>query len=247
MSIKNITVLIAEDEALGRSKIVNLVKQLDWVNSVIITKDGEQALKEINSKKPDLVFMDINMPKLSGIDVILNASHQPHVIFTTAYDQYAIKAFELGAIDYLLKPFSNKRFQSTIDRIQELIPTHKDSLLQFNSLSSKNNPINYLFVRDGNRIKKIIPNEIEWIEGDCEYLRIHLDKSSYLIRLRMYEIEKLLSSHDFIKVHRSRIVNLNKVKDLKSIGNGRFMIIFYNNTCVNTSREGAKILRSKFL
>ncbi len=242
------SVLIAEDEPLARQKLVRLVSEVKWLGEVFEAVDGEAAKSAIDHLKPHVIFMDIKMPKLSGLEALNQSKHQAKVIFTTALDQYGVLAFELGAIDYLLKPFSNERFKIAITKLKDQIHTptlNIDYLTDFQKKLWGNLP--HFFVRIGKRVKKINTESVEWIEGDGEYLRLHTGTHYHLIKMRLYEIELALGQRNFIKVHRSRIINLSQISELKTISNGKFEIIFNSGKTTKSSREGAQVLRTLVL
>ncbi len=242
------TVLIAEDEPLAREHIYQLANDTEWLGTIHQVVDGEAAKLALDKLQPDIVFMDINRPKMSGLEALKLASHQPKVIFTTALDEYGVLAFELGAIDYLLKPFSRKRFNQAMNRLRfRLIePTENIGYLdQLNTNTWENLP--FIFVRNGNKINKIETKLIEWIEGDGEYMKIHLQNHEYLIKVRLYQLIQLLDPNHFIQIHRSRVINIKQIKELKKISNGKFEVTFISDNTTSSSRKGAIKLKALML
>src|SRR5499427_2507526 len=199
----NDSVLIADDEPLARRTLRDHLTRLGWKGQIHEAADGETAITVANQQRPELVFLDIVMPGATGLEVLEQLAYEPQVIFTTAYDQYAVTAFELGALDYLLKPFGRERLERVVHRAQAALATPaapllaraKESLEQTRTLSR-------IFVRDGNRIVPIPLANLERIQGADDYVTICTAAKSYLVSLRLSDLEGRLREANFLRIHR---------------------------------------------
>lgn len=256
-----INVVIVDDEPLAREGISLRLQQETDINVIAGCGDGSDAIRTILSLKPDLVFLDIKMPKISGFDVInaVGVGHMPAVIFLTAYDEFAIQAFNVHAIDYLLKPIDDIRFQESLTHVREQILKKQISAksLQLTQLLNQRNallnaaqpiePVNVsnpgrLVIRDNGHIYLLQASEIYWVEAEGDYVSVHTPQKSHLVRETMKNMEQRLSAQGFQRVHRSSIVNLSYVRELVSLDNGDYKIILHKNTAVKLSRNYRDIL-----
>jgi len=225
-------VILADDEPLARLKLQRLINDVPWLDLVGEASDTH-----------------IRMPDGTGIDVMKTTHHKPHVIFTTAYDSYAVTAFELGALDYLLKPFSKTRFLSALERACQtgkMAPIFLKQLTEADNNLSKEKILSRIFVPDGDHVLLINVNDIERFEGQGDYALVYVKDRKYLVRIRLKELEKRLDPTNFVRVHRSHIINLNRIKKLTPIGNGRFKIILKSDVIIPGSRQGSRLLRRYF-
>jgi two-component system, LytTR family, response regulator len=244
MKIKTI---IIEDEEAARSLLKNFLAAFDDLELMGEFADGFSGLKAINEMKPDLVFLDIQMPRLTGFEVLELADHKPVIVFTTAFDQYAIKAFEANATDYLLKPFSRERFATAVNKAKEKINSHaKDdesirSLIK--TMDKKPEIIDRIAVRTGNKINVIPVHEINYIEADGDYVKIHTKEGNFLKEKTMKYFETHLDTKDFIRIHRSYIANVNQILKLDYYDKENYMAVLKNNERLKVSNSGYKLLR----
>ncbi len=242
-----IRVMIADDEPLARRKLRDLISDVAWVECVGETGDGPSTIEMIDEMTPGLLFLDIRMPGASGLKVLERVTHKPHVIFTTAFDQYAVTAFELQALDYLLKPFGPERFRKALARAQEVLE-HRDeevpsSLQRSQGALSEDGAITRLFVRERGKILPLSVQDIEHLEACDDYVALHVASRRHLVQVRLNEFETRLDQRKFIRVHRSHIVNLDFVTALVPYDGARFQVELRDGTIIIASRARSKELR----
>src|SRR5271168_1566403 len=208
-----IRALVVDDEPLARSNLTVLLRQDPAVETVGECGSGAEAVAEIRKSKPDLVFLDVQMPECDGFDVLemLGRDLPPAVVFVTAYDHYALRAFEAGALDYVLKPFDNARFERALDRAKEKIRLGRANAAENRELSR---PVERIAVKSAGQVVFLRPSQIDWIEAADYYACLHVGPKSHLLRRSMAELEQELDRAVFCRVHRSTIVNLNRVRGL---------------------------------
>ncbi len=231
--------IIVDDEPLARQQLRGLVQNHDWLELVGEASDGLKAVEIIDDVKPDLVFLDIRMPGRTGLEVVEQLSHKPHIIFTTAYEEFAVVAFELQALDYLLKPFGRRRFERAVGRLTN----NADELVDRVRSVLDDKPLQRLFVRERGKVRQVPVNEIRRIEAADDYADVYTASSNHLISCRMKMLEKRLDPSIFVRIHRSSIVNLNFVREMASCGNGRYEVTMNDDEILIASRSGAARLR----
>ncbi len=240
------TVLIVDDEPLARALINKLLKSFAEFEVIGECSNGKEAVKAIRDRSPDLVFLDVQMPGMDGFSVLeeIKATALPALIFVTAYDQYAIKAFDFHAVDYLLKPFSFSRFKDALSRSKESIlqkTASGDLGRQIASLleTHQNRPphLQRLFLKDNGKIVLLEPSKIDWIEADDKYVCLHTAKRSYLIRQTLTAFVAELDPQTFARIHRSYIVNLGRVSELHPLFNGEYVLIMTDGKKLSLSRN----------
>jgi two-component system LytT family response regulator len=241
--------LVVDDEALAREALKDILSQLDDIEMVGECSNGFEVVKEVGEKKPDLIFLDIQMPKLDGFDVVeLLGEESPFIIFVTAYDEYAIRAFETHALDYLMKPVRAERLQQALDRVRELmklkIPQTTDVLIQ----SHKNQfiPISRILVRYGLEVFIIPVEDITHIQAEDDYVRIFTSEKSYLKQERMNRLEQMLDPRSFCRIHRSYILNINYLSKIEPHSKDSKIAILKNKTSLPISRSGYDQLMKLF-
>ncbi len=240
-----INVLIVDDEKLSREKIRSFLETNPDFKIIGECGNGVQAIESILNQKVDLVLLDIQMPDLNGFGVIeeLGARPLPHVIFITAHDEFAIKAFEVNAIDYLLKPFDKERFDKALERAKvtlknsaQLALTDKiDHLLE--SIREKQPFVNRFVIKSSGRIYFLKAEQIDWIESAGNYVIFHSGKDEHLYRETLKSLEQKLDPEHFIRIHRSRIVNIDRIKELQPWSHGDYLIILQDGTDLLLSRN----------
>jgi two-component system LytT family response regulator len=252
MTATKIRALIVEDEPLARRTLREIIAEVPWLELVGEAETGTHAVEMIDALAPDLVFLDIEMPELSGIEVLGRVSHAPAVIFTTAYDRYAVSAFELEALDYLLKPFGRERCLAALERARRVLPLGATSngvplappvVERARSVVSDTGPLTRLFVRDRDRIVPVAAVDIERLEAADDYVEVHTKVRSYLVYLTLNDFERRLDPERFIRVHRAHIVNLDFVKQLVPFDGSRMQVEMRDGTKILASRTRSKELR----
>ena len=239
-----IRTLVVDDEPMGRERVLALLQQEDDVEVIGECSDGTQAIAAIQPHSPDLVFLDVQMPGANGFGVIdaVGAERMPNVIFVTAYDEYALKAFEYHALDYLLKPFNRDRFQETLKHARASLERRRAGdlgrrlLALVNDIKPDAPRLERLVVKSGGRVFFLRTDEIDWIEAAGNYVRLHLGEESHLFRETMNRMESRLDSRRFVRIHRSRIVNTERIKELQPWFNGEYVVILRNGTRLTLSR-----------
>jgi two-component system LytT family response regulator len=240
--------IIVEDEKPARELVKAFLKEHENIELVGECDNGFDGVKAINETKPDLVFLDIQMPKLTGFEMIELLDEVPDVIFTTAFDQYAIKAFELSAVDYLMKPFSKKRFSEAIEKVYHRISQNqeKPKIKEFaNQVKEDTEEIERIFVKTGSKIDVVPVNEIVRIESEDDYVEIFTPKGKFLKKETMNYLEKVMPKDTFVRVHRSSIINLNQIQKIEKYGKDSSMVILKDGSRVNVSKSRIKDLRSQ--
>lgn len=242
-----IRVIIIDDEPLARSLLINFLSTIDDVEVVGEFENGFQGLKGINELKPDLVFLDIQMPKLNGFEMLELLDELPHVIFITAYDQYAVKAFENNAIDYLLKPYSQERLNSAFEKARYFIKNSSNSkevksLLQ--EIDHHAETIDRVAVKTGTKINIIYIEDIQYLESQDDYVMIYTEGAKYLKQKTMKFFENGLPANSFVRVHRSYIVRIDFVDQIELYEKDSYVIKLKNGKTIPVSKSGYNRLRS---
>ena len=246
-------VLVADDEPLARQGLKLLLDRQREVESVSEARNGREAISLIREQKPDLVLLDVQMPRTDGFAVVrsIGAERMPPVIFVTAHDQYAIQAFEVAAIDYLLKPVTEERFalsfKRAIGRLRGM--PHEEATRQVMAmLGAVANPPRQLerfAVRSGERTIFVPVDEVDWIEAFQNYVRVHAGTAAHLLHVPMNTIESVLDSSRFLRIHRSHIVNVRRIAQLWSITHGQYVIELKSGHRLQSGRTyGERIRRS---
>jgi two-component system LytT family response regulator len=245
-----LTTLVVDDEPLARRKLADLIAEVPWATQVGEASDGRAALNATLALRPDVIFLDIQMPELDGLQVVEHLAqhgHSPAVIFTTAFDRYAIAAFELDALDYLLKPFGMRRLLTALERARArlergstpaTLERAREALGRGEALMSER-----IFVRDGNAVLPLPLNAIERIEGQDDYSLLHVAGARHLVSLRLGALEGWLPNPPFLRVHRSHIVNLDHVDRLVGLDDARFDVHMAGGAVIRASRARSREIR----
>ncbi|MBL0170309.1 MAG: response regulator transcription factor [Gemmatimonadaceae bacterium] len=240
-----VTALIADDEPLARAGMRAMLAPIEWITCVGEAANGPAALDAIDTLRPELVFLDIQMPGMLGTEVARRATHDPYVIFTTAWAQHAAEAFELGALDYLLKPFGADRLALTLERVRASMsePVVAPALDRYRE-TSRGGPISRVFVRSGRAIIPVAVDSVSWFEADGDYVAVHVGRARHLVHVALSRLETRLDPARFARIHRTSIVNLDHVKAFKRLGKGRLVAELTDGTLLDVSRSKARELRA---
>jgi two-component system LytT family response regulator len=232
-----IRAVIVDDEPLARTNLSLLLKLDPEIDVVSECGSGVDAPKEIRRIKPDLLFLDVQMPECDGFDVLelLGKDMPPAVVFVTAYDQYALRAFEAGALDYLLKPFDDARFDLALNRAKQKIARGKD----------RPRTLEYLTVKSAGQVAFVSLSSIDWIEAADYYVGLHVGPKTHLLRRSITELEQDLDANVFLRIHRSTIVNLNRIRGLKLNEDGEYTVLLESGTRLRMSRRYRKPLQDR--
>ena len=252
----NLRALVVDDEDLARERIRNFLQAEGDVEVVGECADGRSAVDAIEQTRPDVVFLDVQMPEMDGFEVVraLEAGHVPAVVFVTAYDEYAVRAFEVHALDYLLKPFSSIRFRATLAHARDQLHRHHAGELGRKLLTlaptlwdKPGGPRpERLLVRSAGRVHFVRTAEIEWCEAAGNYVRLHVGQDSHLFRETMNSLESKLDPRQFVRVHRSTIVNVEQIEQLRSSLGGESTVFLRNGVKVTLSRGYRESFQERF-
>jgi two-component system, LytTR family, response regulator len=252
-----ITTVIVDDEPLAREVVRTRLKSETDIKIVGEAVDGPGAVKMIRALQPDLVFLDVQMPAMDGFEVIeqVSSDHLPIVVFVTAYDRYALKAFEAQALDYLLKPFTTDRFQTALERARteiakageldthrrliELLDArqHGPQTREGNHAIRGEGPLLRFAVKHNQRIVLVKVDDVDWIESSANYARLHARGTPHMVRMTMSELEKRLDPVRFARIHRSTIVQVDRIKDIAPAWHGDFDVTLRDGTVLRLSRS----------
>ena len=237
-------VLIADDEPLARERLRMLLGTEDWVEIAGECHTGADAVAAIQKLRPDLVFLDVQMPGATGFDVIqqVGVAEMPPVVFVTAYDRYALRAFDVHALDYLLKPFDRERFQQALARARQHLQRKDAGELERRLLelvqdlrSSPPRPERFV-IKSGGRVFFVRAEEIDWIEAAGNYVKLHVGNEAHLLRETMNSLEAQLDPDVFYRIHRCHIVNIERVKELQPWFNGEYVVFLRSGARLTLSR-----------
>jgi two-component system LytT family response regulator len=228
----NIRVIIVDDEPLARKRIRRFLADEPEISIVAECGMGREAIQTIESSSPDVLFLDIQMPEMGGFEVLQSISPErmPFVIFTTAYDEHALKAFEVHALDYLLKPFNQARFQKALERARMRLanrgPGENKGLTDLiGKLRTEQTYLSRFMIKSASRVVLLKANEVDWIESAANYALLHVGDKTHLVRETMQTLETRLCPRTFQRISRSAIVNLERVRELQPLGKGQYVII----------------------
>jgi two-component system LytT family response regulator len=237
-----IRVVVADDQPMARERLISLLAAEPGVELAGAAASGPEAVACIRQNSPDLVFLDLQMPGMDGFKVIeeVGLDRMPPTVFVTAHDEYAVRAFEVQAIDYLLKPFGRHRFQSALARARRFLERERQGdmagrlveLLQSNT----RRPGERLLVKSGGRVQFVEVDAIDWVEAEGNYVRLYVGDQVHLMRETMNGLIEKIGSHKFFRIHRSRIVNINRVRELLIAGGGDYQVVLEDGTRLGLSR-----------
>lgn len=237
--------IVVDDEMLARQIIREMLEHDDEVEIVAECINGREAVEAIQTHQPDLLFLDIQMPEVAGFEVLeaMKGERSPIVIFVTAYDQYAVRAFDYHALDYLLKPFDRERFEMAVSRAKAQLRRDRNGELDkrivalLEALKAEARYVERLVIKNGGRVFFLETGEVNWIEAEGNYVRLHTDKKAHLLRETISSLEEQLDPKKFLRVHRSTIVRIDSIRELQPWFHGEYHIILHNGTKLTLSRN----------
>jgi two-component system LytT family response regulator len=251
MSTTKIRTVVVEDEPVARERLLSLLGEESDVEVVGACGDGREAAAAIQKMAPDLVFLDVQLPEMDGVTLArsLDPVHRPAVVFVTAHDGYALPAFEIHALDYLLKPFSAQRFRAALSYAREHLAQRRATTLGrqiLDLLPEMQKPVvpapapsltlDRLIVKSSGRIYFVRTADIDWCEAEGNYVRVHVGSQQHLVRETMNRMEAQLDSAQFVRIHRSTIVNVDRIQELRSSFNGEHLVVLRTGTRLTMSR-----------
>lgn len=245
MVMARIRALVVDDEALARERVQSLLQKEPDVECVGACANGPEAVAAVAELTPDLVFLDVQMPGLDGFGVVeaVGPDKMPAVVFVTAYDRYALRAFEIHALDYLLKPFDRPRFQKTLQRVRDHLALQKNNGVEerlaalLDDVQATRKPmVDRLVIKSAGRVTFVKADEVDWVEAAGNYARVHVGKEEHLIRETMNALEAKLDPAKFVRIHRSTIINLERVRELQPWFHGDYVVILKDGKQLTLSR-----------
>lgn len=247
--------LIVDDEPLARSIVRRMIESHQDIEVAAECENGPEAIEHIESESPDLVFLDVQMPEVDGFQVIssLEPEKLPYFIFVTAYDQYAVKAFEVHALDYLLKPFDQERFDAALDRARKQILSENSGsfnekllALVAESAGRSHEYLTRFIIKSGGRVFFLKTDEIDWIEAEGNYVALHVGKQRHLFRSAIGALEPQLDPKEFRRIHRSTLVNIDRIKELQPWFRGDYRVVLRDGTQLRLSHRFRQNLDKDF-
>jgi two-component system, LytTR family, response regulator len=239
--MRKVRALIAEDEPHARRSLVEYLADADWVELVGEAADGRQAVALVDELEPQLLFLDVRMPELTGLEVVQRIRHVPEIVFTTAYDRFAVAAFELGALDYLLKPFGRERFTVMLERARLRLGAAADAERARQALGGQ--PLRRVFARTGDRAVPIPVDSIVHVQACGDYSEVHCGAQKFLLHVSLGDLLGRLDPERFCRVHRSHVVNIDAVAYLRDYGDRRLLVGLRDGTEIVASRAASQDLR----
>ena len=237
--------VIAEDEELSRASLRQLVSEVDWVELVGEAADGHAAVETIDRLRPDLVFMDVMLPELTGLEVLQRVKHHPMIVFTTAYERFAVTAFELEALDYLVKPFGSRRFHETMSRVKRRFTQGAGGRAQGAGVGPGElppGPLERLFARVGSRIVPVPVREVSHFQAEGDYVRAFSGAASHLLYVSLTQLEERLQL-PFLRIHRSHMINVDYVQRVERHDERRYVVFLKDGSRIVASRSGTGALK----
>lgn len=253
--MKPIRALIVDDEQLARKRMRSMLDSRSDLQVLAECVNGKEAATAIKQLKPDLVFLDIQMPELDGFELIqsLDPSELPFIVFVTAFSEHAIQAFEINALDYLLKPFDVDRLTKSVERAKQQIHLGQSSDADFDQRMinvidelKSSAYVERLALKSDGRVHLVPTDDIVWIEAAGNYVRIHLQSRQFLLRETMKSLEHRIDPTKFIRIHRSTIVNLKYVQSLEPTFHGDYQVMLTDGNSLPLSRKYRAIMRERF-
>jgi two-component system LytT family response regulator len=248
--MNKIRAIIIDDEKLARSVIRNYLKENTEIELIDECSNGFEGIKKINELKPDLIFLDIQMPKISGFEMLELIDRPPVIIFTTAFDQFALKAFEVNAADYLLKPFSQDRFKEGLNKALLRLKDKSGNSAAIKKLIVENEQkiefLERIVIKDGPKISVVQVNDIKYLEAQDDYIMIYSGEGKFLKQKTMKYFEEHLNSADFVRIHRSYIASVKRIKKIELLEKENYQIILEDKTALPVSKSGYDKIKEIF-
>jgi two-component system LytT family response regulator len=239
-----IRALVVDDEPLARERLRELIAEVPWLERVGEAATGAEAVAAMDRLRPDLVFLDIQLPGMTGLEVLRCARHTPTVVFTTAHDRFAVTAFELGALDYILKPFGRERFGQAMRRSRPVLEARLGTgAVERARDVLQDGPLLRLFVRDGGRILPLPLSAVERVQASDDVVLIHAGDRVFRLNVPLAELEKRLDPRVFVRIHRSHLVNLEHVASLEPLDDSRLEVMLRSGLKLMASRQRSRGLR----
>lgn len=237
--------IIVEDEELARNLMKSFLAKIDAIDLIAECENGFEGVKMINELKPDLVFLDIQMPKITGFEMLELLDHKPQIIFATAYDQYALKAFDYNAADYLLKPYSQDRLKEAVEKVVERIQTEgkESDVAEKISEFPKEEYLDRIVVKDRHKIHIAPVDAVRYIESMDDYVMIYTTEGRWMKQKTMKYFENALNPKDFVRIHRSYIVKVNEIGEIQQYEKESYVVILHDKTKLKVSKTGYKNLK----
>ncbi len=242
MKLASMNALIVDDEPLARDGLRMLLREDAKVSHVFEAKNGREAVDVIRNEQPNIVFLDVQMPEMDGFDVLkeVGADNIPAVVFVTAHDRYAIQAFEINAIDYLLKPVARERFEQALHRARSRVAARNEDnrrmVALLETLASPSKHLERIAVRSAGKTYFVDLQDVDWIQAAENYVQLHTSSSKHLVHATVQTLQEVLDPQQFLRIHRSLIVNVRQVKELETATHGEFVFVLRNGTRVQSSR-----------
>jgi len=240
-----VTALVADDEPVARAGLRAMLGAFDWVSVVGEAANGPAAVEAIERLRPELLFLDVQMPGMLGTEVAHRLTHHPYIVFTTAFAEHAVSAFELGAVDYLLKPFGPTRLGAAMERVRAALgePAAHPALERLGDVLGQG-PISRLFVRSGGALVPVPVDRVSWFAADGDYVVAHVERARHMLHLSLNRLEARLDPKRFLRIHRTHIVNLDRVATFRRGARGQLVAELTDGTRLPVSRARAQELRS---
>ncbi|HEY3757760.1 MAG TPA: LytTR family DNA-binding domain-containing protein [Opitutaceae bacterium] len=245
--------VLADDEPVPRRRLRRMLRAAPNIEVVEECADGAATLAAIRRHQPDIVFLDVQMPGMNGFDVLraLGSERLPVIIFVTAFDRFALAAFEAQAVDYLLKPFGEVRVKQALERASAFLcgssaqEKLREKLTQLMRATAESPSAGCLFVKRDDRVIVLQPRDVDWIEAFGDYVRIYVGADSHLMRATLTEMERRLKREGFVRIHRSRLANLNRIKELRALSRGVSIVVLKNGTRLEASFPFLKAMQEQ--
>ena len=232
-------VIIADDEPLARRTLREHLREIEGIDVAEECGDGLSAIRAVDALRPDLLFLDIRMPGASGIAVAEQIAHRPYIVFTTAYDRYAVTAFEIGALDYLLKPFGRERVHAVLARARTAMEHGMPAIAARASVLSASKPLAHVFVKERGRMLAVPLERVERLEACDDYVALYVDGRRHLLHARLQDLAARLEPSRFVRVHRSHVVNLGFVTAIEPRDGSRSTVVLTSGARIPASRAGS--------
>jgi len=242
---EKIRTIIVEDEELARKLLKSFLSEAENIELIAECENGFEGVKTINELKPDLIFLDIQMPKITGFEMLELLDHKPHIIFATDYDQYALKAFEYNASDYLLKPYSKERLLEAIEKVAERISIEGPDSDMAEKVSDypRDEYLDRIVVKDRHKIHIIPVDQVRYIESMDDYVMIYTHEGRHMKQKTMKYLEGALDPKNFVRIHRSYIVKVEEINEIQQYEKESYIVILHDKTKLKVSKTGYKNLK----